>query len=87
MGYLSLTEFPGDYIVIYRQDAAGNPILDPGDVLIVKISSIENERAKISLNGDSYKIVRYTALRRDDSDLKRVVDEKLRGLEHRAQSA
>lgn len=83
-GYLTLTAHEQDKIIVYRNDKNGNPILNPDDILIIKLIEIcggTGNKAKICFNGDNYEIVRYKALK--ESELKEIVDKKLKNLEEK----
>lgn len=50
-GYLGLSEFEGRYLIIYRKDERGKPILNPEDIGIIKFYRIRDGRVEINFNG------------------------------------
>jgi len=84
-GYLTLTRtLRNPYVIGYRLDSEGSPILNPADVMIIRVRPSENVKMKLMLNGDSYKFARYEILK---GELKNVVDKKLSELESKLRRA
>ncbi len=80
-GYLTLTAYENDEIIIYRTDQNGSPLLNPDDILIMSLAEIRGERikkAKLRFNGDNYQIARQKVL---NGALKEVVNKKIKDLE------